>query len=269
MVEFAAGNLDFVIVPPTDVARIKADASLQGRVQDQAILSIFWLPLNLHKAPLDNVKVRQALAYAVDKDALVKSVLQGQAVVANGPIPPGLSAYDPNYKPYTYDIAKAKSLLTEAGFPNGIDVEIRTWTDEVEGRVLTAIQAMWAKAGIRAKLNGKEYTSYIEDLNACKIQIGTSSWTADYADPDDFINPIPLSDLSPQGKACGMDKVPDVKNNALKALTLPLGKDRDALYQKAQQIAQDNAIGIVLDHRCATLAVGPNVKGADRDRLTP
>jgi len=137
MVEFAAGNLDFVIVPPSDVARIKGDASLKDRVQDQSILSIFWLPINLNQPPLDNVKVRQALNYAVDREALVKSVLQGQAVVANGPIPPGLSAYDPNYKPYTYDIDKAKQLLTEAGFPNGVDIEIRTWTDEVETRVIS------------------------------------------------------------------------------------------------------------------------------------
>jgi len=265
MVEFAAGNLDMVIVPPSDIARIKADAALKDRVQDQAILSIFWLPLNITRAPLDNVKVRQALAFAVDKEAIVKSVLQGQGAVANGPIPPGLSAYDPNYKPYTFDIEKAKKLLADAGFPNGVDVEIRTWTDEVEGRVLTAIQAGWAKAGIRAKFNRTEYTAYIDDLVKCNMTIGTSSWTADYADPDNFINPIPLSDLSDQGKGCGMGKVPEVKEAALKALTLPLGKERDALYQKAQQLAQENVLGIFLYHRGATLAIGPKVKGAYLD----
>jgi len=267
MVEFAANNLDLVIVNPADVARIKADPTLTGRVQDQAILSIFWLALNLNRPPLDNVKVRQALAFAVDRDSLVKSILQGQGVASNGPIPPGLSAYDPNYKPYTYNIDKAKQLLTDAGFPNGVDVEIRTWNDEVEGRVLTAIQSMWAKAGIRATFNRTEYTAYINDLSVCNMQIGTSSWTADYADPDDFINPLPLSDLSTQGDKCGLGKVPDVKNDALKALTLPLGTERDALYQKAQQIAQDNVLGIFLYHRGATLAYAANVTGAYLDGL--
>lgn len=267
MVEFAAGNLDMVIVPPPDVARIKADASYQGHVQDQAILSIFWLPLNLNRPPLDNVKVRQAMSYAVDRESIVKSVLQGQAVVANGPIPPGLSAYDPSYKPYTYDIEKAKQLLTDAGFKDGVDVEIRTWTDETEGRVLAAVQSNWAKAGIRAKFNRTEYTAYIDDLSKCNMQIGTSSWTADYADPDNFINPIPLSDLSPQGAACGMGKVPQVKEAALKALTLPLGKERDALYQKAQQLAQENVLGIFMYHRAATFVYGANVKGAYFDSL--
>ena len=265
MVEFAAGNLDFVSVPPPDYARIKADPANQGRVQDQAILSIFWLPINLNKAPVDNVKVRQALNYAIDREAIVKAALQGQGVAAAGPIPPGLSAYDPAYKFYSYDLDKAKALLTEAGFPNGVNVEFRTWTDETEGRVLTAIQAGWAKANIRAKFNRTEYTAYITDLSACNFMLGTSSWTADYADPDNFINPLPLSDLSPQGKACGLSKVPEVKNNALKALTLPLGKERDDLYRKAQSIAVEQAIGIFLYHQGATLAVGPNVNGVYLD----
>lgn len=267
MVEFAAGNLDLVIVPPSDVARIKADTSLQGRVQDQSILSIFWFMLNVTKPPLDNVKVRQAMSMAIDRAALVKAVLQGQGTPAVGPIPPGLSAYDPSYNPYPFDIDKAKQTLADAGFPNGVDIEIRTWTDEVEGRVLAAVQASWAKAGIRAKINRTEYTAYIDDLTKCNIQVGTSSWTADYADMDNFIIPIPLTDQSTQGKACGYGQFPKVKELALKALTQPLGKDRDATYQAAQKEAVDNAEGIFIYHRGATLAWNANVQGAYLDAL--
>jgi ABC-type transport system substrate-binding protein len=267
LVEFQAGNLDFVVVPPSDVARLKADPSLQGRIQDQAIVSIFWLKYNLNRPPLDNLKVRQAMDFAIDRDSIVKQILQGQGAVANGPIPPGLSAYDPNYKYYTFDIDKAKSLLSEAGFPNGIDLEIRTWNDEVETRVLTAVQAMWAQAGIRATFNRTEYTAYINDMQVCKYQIGTSSWTADYAAADNLIIPIPLTDLSPEGKACGFGQVPDVKDNALKGLAAPVGPEADAFFRKAQQAAVENALGAFLYHRGATLAVGPNVDGVYFDAL--
>jgi ABC-type transport system substrate-binding protein len=265
LVEFLAGNLDFAIVPPTDVAAIKADPSLEGRVQDQAILSIFWLPLNVTRPPLDNLQVRQAMSIAIDRQAIVDSVLQGQGAVAHGPLPPGLSAYDPDYNPYPYDPDRARQLLADAGFADGIDVEIRTWTDEVENRVLAAIQANWADVGIRAAINRTEYTAYINDLISCNLMIGTSSWTADYADPDNFIIPIPLSDNSPQGEACGFGQFPRVEELALEALTLPLGPERDDLYRQSERAAVDDAMSIFLYHRGATLAWGPNVQGAYLD----
>jgi ABC-type transport system substrate-binding protein len=77
-------------------------------------------------------------------------VLQGQGVPAHGPLPPGLPAYDPNYNPFPYDPNRARELLAQAGFPDGIDVEFRTWTGEPEAPALTEIQAQWAAVGIRA-----------------------------------------------------------------------------------------------------------------------
>jgi ABC-type transport system substrate-binding protein len=274
LVEFLAGNLDFAIVPPTDVATIKADPSLEGRVQDQAILSIFWLPLNVTRPPLDNLQVRQAMSIAIDRQAIVDNVLQGQGAVAHGPLPPGLSAYDPAYDPYPYDPDQARQLLADAGFADGIDVEIRTWTDEVENRVLAAIQANWADVGIRATINRTEYTAYINDLTVCNLSIGTSSWTADYADPDNFIIPIPLSDNSPMGEGCGFAQFPQVEELALEALTLPLGQERDDLYRQAERAAVDDAMSIFLYHRGATIAWGANVQGVYLDaynevRLSP
>jgi ABC-type transport system substrate-binding protein len=263
--EFEAGNLDMAIIPPSDVERYRSDSTYSSLLQDQAILSIFWLPLNLNSKPLDNLKVRQAMSYAIDRQAIVDSILQGQGVVAHGPIPPGLSAYDKDYNPYPYDPDKAKQLLADAGFPNGIDITIRTWNDEVETRVLTAVQANWADVGIRATFNQTEYTAYINDLGQCNVQVATSSWTADYADPDNFIIPIPLADSSTQGKNCGMGLYPKVKELAQQALTLPLGTDRDNVYRQAEREAVDNVLGIFLYHRGATLVTSPKVQGAYLD----
>jgi oligopeptide transport system substrate-binding protein len=267
MVEFTAGNLDMVSVPPPDIARVRADASLKDRLQDIGVLSSWWMFLNLNQAPLDNVKVRQALNYAVDRDSIVKSVLQGQGVPSNGPIPIGLSPYDPNYKFYSFDLDKAKQLLTEAGFPNGIDLEIRTWTDETENRTLLAIQATWAKANIRAKITRSEYTAYINDMTPCHMQIGTYSWTADYADADNFT--LGMMGLgNPTMAGCGFGKIPNYEEPARKALTLPLGKERDALYQQFEKAAVENAVGVFVYYFGRTLLVAPNVKGAWLDALS-
>ena len=264
LVEFLAGNLDIAIVPPSDVARINSDPALQGRVQNQSILSIWWLTPNLNRPPLDNLQVRQALAMSIDRQAIVDSVLQGQGVPAHGPLPPGLSAYDPDYDPFPYDPERARELLVEAGYPDGIDVEFRTWTDEVDGRILTAIQAQWAEVGIRASFNRTEYTAYINDLTQCNMMIGTQSWTADYADPDNFTIPL-ATDASPTAAACGFGQVPEAKELALQALTLPLGEERDALYREAERVIVENVLGIFVYHKGATLVVGENVQGAYLD----
>lgn len=95
--------------------------------------------------------------------------------------------------------------------------------------------------------------------------MGTSSWTADYADPDNFIIPLPLADLSPEGEACGFGQYPEPKEFALQALTLPLGEERDDLYRQAEHAVVDNAMSIFLYHRGATLASGANVEGAYLD----
>ncbi len=263
LIEFLAGNLDIAIVPPSDVVRISEDPALEGRVQNQSILSIFWLSPNITRPPLDNLQVRQALTMSIDRQAIVDSVLQGQGVPAHGPLPPGLSAYDPDYDPFPYDPDRARELLTEAGYPDGVDVEFRTWDDEVEGRVLTAIQAQWAEVGIRATFNRTQYTAYINDLTNCNLMLGTQSWTADYADPDNFI--IPLIADSATAVNCGWTAVTEPKELALEALTLPLGPERDELYRQAERAAVENVLGIFLYHRGATLVTGENVQGAYLD----
>jgi ABC-type transport system substrate-binding protein len=262
MSDLLAGNLDLAVVPPMNIAAVKADPAFAGRIQDQPLLSIFWLPLNLTRPPLDNLMVRQAMSAAIDRQAIVDTVLQGQGVAAHGPIPPVLSAYDPAYDPYPYNPDRAREYLAQAGFASGIDVEISTSTDEIENRVVAAVQANWRDVGIRATINRTDSTAYAGNLFACNLQIGTNSWAADYADPDDFIIPLPLSDNHPSGEACGFGQFPEVEDLALEALTLPQGPERDALYRQAERVAVENAMGIFLYHRSATLAWGPNVQGA-------
>jgi ABC-type transport system substrate-binding protein len=264
MAEFLAGNLDIALVPPSDIVRIRADSAFQGRVQEQSILSVFWLIPNLTRPPLDNLQVRQALAIAIDRQAIVASVLQGQGVPAHGPLPPGLPAYDPNYNPFPFDPNRARELLAQAGFPNGVDVEFRTWTDELEGRVLTEIQAQWAAVGIRATFHQTDYPSYSNDMAQCNMLIGVQSWAGDYADPNNFIMPL-ATDASPTAAACGFGQIPEVKELALQALRLPPGTERDGVYRQAERAIVENVLGIYVYHRGATLVVGENVQGAFLD----
>jgi peptide/nickel transport system substrate-binding protein len=112
-------------VPPHMMNRVSSAPGTKLAVGDSA--DIMFLAMMPKARPWDNKLVRQAVGYAIDRDAIIQSLLLGQARRLDGPIGPATYAYDPNLEPkYTYDPAKAKQLLTAAGYPNGVDVELAT-----------------------------------------------------------------------------------------------------------------------------------------------
>ena len=84
------------------------------------------MALNTQRKPLDDVRVRQALNYATDRAALVKTQLRGFGTPANSPLAPADFAYDPQTKGYRYDLARARALLVEAGYGNGFRAQDRS-----------------------------------------------------------------------------------------------------------------------------------------------
>jgi peptide/nickel transport system substrate-binding protein len=104
-------------------------------------------------SPFANLKVRQAVAYAIDRKALVDGILGGYAAVSYQHFLAGTWPYNPNLKGYPYDPAKAKQLLTEAGYPNGFEMKIIGMNTGIDPAVCTAVQAMLAQVGIKATLD--------------------------------------------------------------------------------------------------------------------
>ena len=110
--------------------------------------------INAQKGPLANVKLRQALNYAVDKDKIIKELFKGFAIPIGSGIPNTDFGFDPKIKPYPYDPARAKQLMAEAGFPNGVDIEIQSGNGiHLNDRQLTdAVALMLQEVGVRAKV---------------------------------------------------------------------------------------------------------------------
>lgn len=115
----------------------------------------FIYPLNTQKpdSPLRDKRVRKALALAFDYDA-IKDVFYGAAATPNGFLPPGFVAHDPQRPKFKRDLAAARKLLADAGYPNGFDTEIVVYQEEEQGRKLgLLLQSSWKDAGVRAKLS--------------------------------------------------------------------------------------------------------------------
>ncbi|HVO42651.1 MAG TPA: ABC transporter substrate-binding protein [Aggregatilineales bacterium] len=270
VIEYQAGNLDIVgAVPEADLPRLTADATLSKQLQTVPTLSFFHLRVNLKDPVMSKPEVREALALSIDRETIVKTILNGNATPAYGMIPPGLSAYDPSYMPFKRDVAKAKDLLKTAGYPDGVDLTVRTGTGDTDNRVLAAIAQQVAEAGIRLKVNSTETTIYNKDRTACNMQMGSIEWDLDYPDPDNVVSLL----LGPSGsrKACGYDSYPqsaDVGKLLTQANATALGPDRDALLRKAQQTGLDVAALIPEYFGSRTILVNPKLGGIIMDGNT-
>jgi peptide/nickel transport system substrate-binding protein len=146
-------------VPPHLAQRV--DAAPGMKAVGVPSVEVMFLAMNSHFPPWNNKKLRQAAAYAIDRETIVKSVFQGRAEALDGPIGPGQYAYSPDVKPkHLYDPEKAKQLVKDAGFPNGVDVNLFASADRYvnDRQSAEAVAAMLTKVGIRTQLHILDYS---------------------------------------------------------------------------------------------------------------
>ena len=119
----------------------------------QAGLGFFGFMLTIDREPFDNKALRQAVAFAINRDEIVTAIYEGNREPANGPIPPTLAwAVDPAYKPYSYDPAKAKAKLIEGGKPDGFSFKATIASNSTNQQLAELIQAQLSKVGIDMKI---------------------------------------------------------------------------------------------------------------------
>jgi peptide/nickel transport system substrate-binding protein len=155
------GEIDIAHFVPPDQAAVLQRAGFQlvaGPAAAQYLCDIWDV-----QGPLADRRVREALNYAVDKEAIVKDVMKGYASVAAGqPFVPNTLGFDPGLKPYPYDLERAKKLLAEAGYPNGFELRFQHSVGFIlnDGLLAQAIQGYLAQIGVRVKLEPLEYAVF-------------------------------------------------------------------------------------------------------------
>ncbi len=268
MLEYEAGNLDIVAVPPSDIGRIRDDATLSQQLVEIPTLSTFSLRMNLADPLLSDPAVRRALSGAIDRQLIVDTVLQGQAVPAYGLFPPGLPTHDPNFMPLPYDPEKIKQDLADAGYPDGVSIEFRTGQDETERRVLNAIAQTAAPAGINITVNATEKSVWDQDRAACNYQAGSVAWGLDYPDAEN-VAALALPGTSASRINChygDYENEPQAQDLFNQAVSMPLGADRDAVWHQFQQLTVgEEAVVIPLYHGVSTSLVAPRIGGTPID----
>jgi peptide/nickel transport system substrate-binding protein/oligopeptide transport system substrate-binding protein len=189
LAEFESGSLDILTIPNAEFSRFLGDPDLAEMIQSVPELRILYIGLNNTRPPLTDVRVRRALNMAVDVDRIITVLAGGQAVRSSGAIPPSLPGY--RERPaYPYDPEAARQLLSQAGYPDGFDLEI--WQrDSPEGnRILEAVQGYLSAVGVRVRLIKREWSAFKEAVGAGKVDAFFLDWFADYPDGENFLYPL-------------------------------------------------------------------------------
>lgn len=180
-------------IPPAKFQEVMADPAQKARVVEGGQLQTGYVTMNTQMAPFDNVKVRQAVNMAINKDRIVK-LINNRAVPANQPLPPSMPGYDKAFTGYAFDVDKAKALLGEAGHPDGFETELFVMNTDPNPRIAQAIQQDLSAIGIKASIQSLAQANVIaaggEKNGAPMIWSGGMAWIADFPDPSNFYGPI-------------------------------------------------------------------------------
>jgi dipeptide transport system substrate-binding protein len=226
---------------PADIQPLKADKNIQ--MPDQAGFNLGYISYNVTHVPLKELKVRQALDMAVNKQQIIDSVYQGAGQLAVNGMPPTQWSYDTTIKDAAYDPEKAKQLLKEAGVKEG--TEITLWAMPVQRPynpnaklMAEMLQSDWKKIGINAKIVSYEWGEYIKRAKAGETDAMLIGWSGDNGDPDNWLGTLFGCDAvngNNFSKWCDADYDKLIKQ----AKATPDQAKRTELYKQAQHRLKD------------------------------
>jgi len=229
-------------------------------VDEQPGTQLAYVAFNFSDPILGHRKVRQALAYATDRESLIRYLLRGQARPASSLLPPNNWAYNPNVKKYPYDAAKADRLLDAAGFHRGPDgvrfhVTLKTSTEESARLLGEALANQWRRVGVVLDLRSLEPGTFYADISRGSFQLYTLRWTG-YSndDPDIFRYVYDSHQMPPVGANRGHYVNPEL-DALIKQQRVEMDQEkRKALIWKIQEIVAEDEPYIdlwYLDDTCA------------------
>ncbi|WP_202077466.1 glutathione ABC transporter substrate-binding protein [Caldalkalibacillus salinus] len=169
-------------VSPSDITRV--DSMAEAHLNAQTSTSLSYIGFNAEKAPFDDVRVRQAISMAINKDDIIDGIYEGTGVPAIGPIAPGVFGYDDTVTPIEYDIEKAKELLAEAGHEDGFSTTI--WTNDNPDRIQMAeyVQDKLGDLNIEVEVEVLEWGAYLDSTANGQHDMFILGWSTPTADAD-------------------------------------------------------------------------------------
>jgi peptide/nickel transport system substrate-binding protein len=235
--EYERGNIDVMALDATLYPQY-ASGPLAPEIGSYSPIGIIFLDPNMKDERLKDVRVREALSLAVDRRAIADGLMKGSATEARTFLTPGLPGFDETAAPYERDVARAKKLLAEAGYPDGIKIESYIRNDGMNtmfGRTLLAVQDQVREAGIEIEVVRLDPAAMSEMRASGGVPLEVMDWYADFPDPDGFIYSILYSSnaavLTSNYDSPEFDRILD------EARSSPDPAKRAELYRRADHMA--------------------------------
>lgn len=245
-------------IGPNNISRVE-NADGLSLLQEPSV-SLSYVGFNAQKEPFDDVRVRQAISMAINKEAIIDGVYNGVGIPAIGPLAPPVFGYDESVEGLEYNVEEAKSLLAEAGYEDGFETTI--WTNDNEQRVDTAvaIQEQLSEIGIDVQIEELEWGAYLERTANGEHDMFILGWSNATSDADYGMYPLFHSSQvgSPGNRSFLENEELDAVLEEARQETDPAA--RQELYTEAQEMLVELAPMVYIHHQEYILGVDDSVK---------
>lgn len=242
------GEAQFAFPIPYEQAAVLAKNDKLDVVDHKNSIMARYLSMNTRVKPFDNVKVRQAINYAINKQALAKVAFNGYATVVDGVVPQGVDfAYKIGQWPY--DPAKARALLKEAGYPNGFETSLwSAYNDGTSVKAVQFLQQQLAQVGIKASVEVLESGQRVQRVQQvqkpedAKVRMYYAGWSSSTGEADWGLRPLlSTAAFPPVMNNISYYSNPKVDDNLMKALATTDRNEKAELYKNAQETIWNDA----------------------------
>jgi peptide/nickel transport system substrate-binding protein len=256
--EVEQGKTDWMQPPPPADRYAEVKDKYEGtqfRVEPTVSTYYFWM--NMKKAPFDDLKVREAVNYAVNTEALER-IYAGQMAATHQILPPGMPGYE-KYDLYPHNMAKAKKLIAEAN-PSDRDITVWTNNESPNEEAGAYYQGVLNELGFHAKLkevNADNYLGIIGNLSTPDLDTGWFNWFEDFPHPDDFFNPLLNGEsIAPTlNFNLSQTDIPELNAKINRLSEKPLGSQQEAEYAKLDKEFMEEAPWVPYGTRTNSLFV--------------
>ncbi len=267
--QFENEEVDIAIVGVNDIERVRDPADpLNQHFVSRSELSVSYIGFNVNQPPFDDPLVRQAFASAIDKVTLRDVVLMGVAPIAEGILPPGILAYDEDFRGLPFDPERAQELLAQSSYAGRLPTVRLTvpGVGATPGVVIEAIQRMWLdNLGVEVEIQQVETATFFSELDRNLYQAFSIGWIADYPDPENFLDLLFHSTSLQNNTGYANPEVDALLETA--RVTQDQGA-RVRLYQEVERLIVADAPWIPLFYGQANELVKPYVENYVPPRIT-
>lgn len=264
LIALRSGDIDIMDgLNPDDAAGIEEEEGMELLSREEN--NFGYVGFNVQKEPLDNQDLREAISHAIDREALVEALYAGYGSVAKNPLPPSYLGYNDDVEGYPYDVEKAKEKLKEAGYEDGLDIDL--WTMPVARpympdpeKAAEIVQNNLAQIDVNVNIVREEWAPYLEKTANGEHQIYMLGWSGTNGDPDYFLSSLLHGDLIGDSNREYYDN--DEVDKLLDDAKVETDEDkRIKMYEDAQEIIAEDVPMVPLVHSRPVMATTSDVTG--------